>query len=141
MLRTIAVVALLSAGPAAVGQSRAPSFDPARPPRAGDEGVFYGPLVRVQDGASLIAKIQGVKMEIRLAEIDAPERDQPYGSEAKQVLVSLAPAGQQLVIMTLYEVEQQARNAKRGLWALSLKDRIEPWVWREEKSRGSGPEL
>lgn len=178
MLRTIAVVALLSVGLAAVGQSRAPRFDPAHPPRAGDEGVFYGPLVRVQDGDSLIAKIQGVKMEIRLAQIDAPERDQPYGSEAKQVLVSLAPAGQQLVIMpldtdrygrtvaqvwngtkhlnpemvkrgaawfysaharsaALYEVEQEARNAKRGLWALSLKDRVEPWVWRDRK-RGDG---
>ncbi len=171
VLRTIAVVALLSVGWAAGGQSRAPRFDPAHPPRAGDEGVFYGPLVRVQDGDSLIAKIQGVKMEIRLAEIDAPERDQPYGGEAKQVLASLATSTQLVILpldtdrygrtvaqvwsgtthlnpemvkrgaawfdaryarsVTLYEVEQEARNAKRGLWALSLKERIEPWVWRE----------
>ena len=33
----------------------------------------------------------------------------------------------------LYDVEQEARNAKRGLWALPLKDRVEPWVWRERK--------
>jgi endonuclease YncB( thermonuclease family) len=31
----------------------------------------------------------------------------------------------------LYDVEQDARNAKRGLWALPLDDRLEPWVWRE----------
>jgi endonuclease YncB( thermonuclease family) len=31
----------------------------------------------------------------------------------------------------LYDVEQEARTAKRGLWALPLKDRIEPWVWRK----------
>lgn len=161
-MRTVAVVALLFAG-LATGQARAP--------RAGDEGVFYGPLVRVQDGDSLIAKIQGVAMEIRLAEVDAPELAQPYGREAKQVLASLA-AGRQLVIKpldtdrygrtvahvwngetqlnaelvrrggawfysefarsdALYEIEQGARDAKRGLWALPLKDRIEPWVWRE----------
>ena len=143
----------------------------AHPPRAGDEGVFYGPLVRVKDGDSLVAKVQGVAMEIRLAEIDAPEIAQPYGRTAKQELASLA-SGQQLVIMpidtdrygrtvahvwngsthlnaelvkrgaawfyseyasteALYDVEQEARNAKRGLWALPLQDRLEPWEWRK----------
>ena len=35
----------------------------------------------------------------------------------------------------LYDVEQEARDAKRGLWALPLKDRVEPWVWRERAQR------
>jgi endonuclease YncB( thermonuclease family) len=169
--RAVALIALLFVGLAA-GQSRAPRFDPAHPPQAGDEGVFYGPLVRVKDGDSLVAKVQGVAMEIRLAEIDSPELNQPYGRDAKQALASLA-SGRQLVIMpfdtdrygrtvahvwngathlnaemvkrgaawfyseyarsaTLYEVEQEARSAKRGLWALPLKERIEPWLWREQ---------
>jgi endonuclease YncB( thermonuclease family) len=84
----------------AAGQSRAPRFDPAHPPRAGDEGVFYGPLVRVKDGDSLVVKVQGVAMDFRLAEIDAPEIDQPYGQQAKRDLLALA-RGQQLVIMPL----------------------------------------
>ena len=141
--------------------------------RAGDEGVFYGPLVRVKDGDSLVVKVQGVAMDVRLSGIDAPELDQPYGREAKQALVSLA-AGRQLVVEPLdtdrygrtvahvwngetqlntemvkrggawfysefarndelYQVEQEARNAKRGLWALPRKDRVEPWVWRERR--------
>ena len=33
----------------------------------------------------------------------------------------------------LYDVEQEARDKKRGLWTLPLKDRVEPWVWRESK--------
>jgi endonuclease YncB( thermonuclease family) len=66
-------------------------------PRAGDEGVFYGPLVRVKDGDSLVVKVQGVAMEFRLADIDAPEIDQPYGQQAKRELASLA-AGRQLVL-------------------------------------------
>lgn len=150
-----------------------PAYDAAHPPRAGDEGVFYGPLVRVTDGDSLFAKVQGVVMEFRLAEIDAPEYDQPYGSEAKRELAELID-DRPLVIVpfdtdsygrtvahvwvgdlqlnrelvkrgdawflsdftrdeTLYYVEQAARDARRGLWALPLKERIEPWEWRKRK--------
>lgn len=168
--RTVALIALFLVG-LATAQSRPPRFDPEHPPRAGDEGVFYGPMIRVKDGDSLVAKVQGVAMEIRLAAIDSPEIEQPYGKDAKQMLMSLA-SGQQLVIMpfdtdrygrtvahvwngathlnaemvkrgaawfypeyarsaTFYEVEQEARSAKRGLWALPLEERIEPWLWRE----------
>ena len=136
--------------------------------------MFYGPLVRVKDGDSLVAKVQGVAMDIRLAEIDAPEIDQPYGQRGEAGCSLSLACGQQLVIMpldtdrygrtvahvwngtthlnaemvkrgaawfyskyarseTLYDVEQEARDAKRGLWALPLKDRVEPWVWRERK--------
>jgi endonuclease YncB( thermonuclease family) len=172
MSRPVAAIALLCFGlAAAAGPSPAPRIDPAHPPRAGDEGVFYGPLVRVKDGDSLVAKVQGVAMEIRLAEIDAPEMAQPYGRAAKQELAALA-SGQQLVIMpidtdrygrtvahvwngsthlnaelvkrgaawfyseyastdALYALEQEARNAKRGLWAWPLRDRLEPWEWRK----------
>jgi len=65
MSRAVAVVALLFVA-VATGQSSKPLFDPAQPPRAGDEGVFYGPLVRVKDGDSLVAKVQGVAMDFRL---------------------------------------------------------------------------
>jgi endonuclease YncB( thermonuclease family) len=163
MLRTVAVVTLMLLTVAAA----------PHPPRPGDEGVFYGPLLRVKDGDSLVAKVQGVEMEFRLAEIDAPERDQPYGEQAKRELMALA-RGQQLVLRpvdtdrygrtvvhvwngttylnaeivrrggawfytefargpALYDVEQEARKEKRGLWALPLQDRIEPWEWRKRK--------
>lgn len=160
-------------------QANAPKFDPAHPPRPGDEGVFHGPLLRVKDGDTLEAKVQGVAMEFRLAEIDAPELHQPYGDKSKRELLSLL-ADRYLVIMpfdtdrygrtvahiwsggthlneelvqrgaawfydaysrgdALYYVEQDARKAKRGLWALPLKDRIEPWVWRrDERLEGEG---
>ena len=32
----------------------------------------------------------------------------------------------------LFEVENQARDAKRGLWALPVEERVEPWVWRKK---------
>lgn len=60
-----------------------------QPPRAGDEGVFYGPFVSVVDGDTLKAKVQGVVMTFRLQGIDAPERDQPYGSTSTALLDQL----------------------------------------------------
>src|SRR5262245_17759667 len=88
MSRAVALIALLFLAVAA-GHSRAP--------RAGDEGVFYGPLLRVKDGDSLVVRVQGVAMDFRLADVDAPEIDQPYGPQAKRELASLA-AGKQLVL-------------------------------------------
>lgn len=143
------------------------------PPRPGDEGVFYGPVIATIDGDSLKAKIQGVVMEFRLAGIDAPESDQPYGRQAAAALRELVE-GRQIVVVfedvdrygrivgtvwvdslainrelvsrgaawfypqfardeTLFHVEEEARDARRGLWALPVADRVEPWVWRERK--------
>lgn len=142
------------------------------PPRAGDEGVFFGPAMRIVDGDTFEAKIQGVVMKFRLEGVDTPERDQPYGTEATITLQRLL-AGKQVVLVpfdtdhhgrtvvrtwvgdlyvnyqmvllgagwydpeyardsALYQAEEDARHAKRGLWALPLSHRIEPWVWRKE---------
>jgi endonuclease YncB( thermonuclease family) len=69
-----------------------------RPPREGDEGVFYGPFVSVVDGDTFKAKVQGVVMTFRLQGVDAPERAQPYGSTSTAVLHQLISA-QQLVLV------------------------------------------
>jgi len=150
-----------------------PKFTAAHPPRAGDEGVFFGPVLRVTDGDTLRVKVQGVAMDFRLAQIDAPEKDQPHGERSRAELLRLV-GGQKLVLVpidtdrygrtvadvwvgnrnvnralvksgdawfydefsqdaALYELEQQARSAKRGLWALPPAQRIEPWRWRRER--------
>jgi endonuclease YncB( thermonuclease family) len=150
-----------------------PVYGDSHLPRAGDEGVFLGPLVSVTDGDTLWVRIQGVAMEIRLSAVDAPESDQPYGSRATAELRSLVK-GRQLVLVfvdvdrygrivadvwadeisinqemvkrgaawfyaqyarrdDLFSIEAAAREAKRGVWALPVKDRIEPWLWRERK--------
>jgi endonuclease YncB( thermonuclease family) len=67
-------------------------------PKTGEEGVFFGPLVRVLDGDTFDAKVQGVVMDFRLAEIDAPESTQPYGSKSRDELARLVK-GKQLVIV------------------------------------------
>lgn len=147
-------------------------FDPSKPAHAGDEGVLFGPLIRVVDGDTLIVKIQGANLRIRLIGIDAPESDQPFGDEARNELASLI--GEQQCVLVYDEgdghgrlvahlwigdtyvndemikrgmawfdsvyapdnylepSEEEAREAKRGLWALPLDDRVPPWEWRKE---------
>lgn len=39
----------------------------------------------------------------------------------------------------LFRVEEEARDARRGLWALPAADRTEPWVWRERKRTAGQP--
>lgn len=77
-----------------------PAYDSEHPPKAGDEGIFYGPFVRLVDGDTFHAKVQGVDMEFRLQGIDAPEHDQPYGAESTALLRQLTRGpGQQLVLV------------------------------------------
>ncbi len=33
---------------------------------------------------------------------------------------------------TLYDLENQARSEKRGLWSLPEADRVPPWEWRRQ---------
>jgi endonuclease YncB( thermonuclease family) len=112
-------------------------------------------------------------MEFRLAGIDAPESDQPYGRRAAAELRDLVKGRQITVVFedvdrygrivgevwvdslsinrelvargaawfypqfarddTLFQIEEEARNARRGLWALPADERIELWVWRERR--------
>ncbi len=130
------------------------------------------------DGDTFKAKIQGAVMIFRMADIDAPEKDQPYGREAREVLKA-ALDGKDVVMLRvdtdnhgrlvvhvwiaklhinrevvaqgaawfypeyahddcLFEVENEARDAKRGLWKLPPEKRVEPWVWRERKRDAGG---
>ena len=54
-----------------------------------------GRIVRITDGDGLVAEVTGFgRLNIRLAYVDAPEHDQPWGVEAKEALARLASVGQ-----------------------------------------------
>jgi endonuclease YncB( thermonuclease family) len=55
-----------------------------------EKTTLRGRVVKVIDGDSIVLESQGEKSSIRLSEIDAPERDQPYGPESKRALQRLA---------------------------------------------------
>lgn len=89
------------------GAGKTPPSVRERPPREGDEGVFYGPFVSVVDGDTFKAKVQGVVMTFRLQGIDAPERDQPYGSTSTAVLQQLIRA--QNLVLVFADVDAYGR--------------------------------
>lgn len=161
-------------------RAQSAKIDTSRRPNVGEEGVFDGPVLWVTDGDSLRVLIRGRDTEVRLADVDAPEREQPYGWNAKLQLIDLVrdkhvvirprdvdqygrivafvwagdvAVNRELVVRgsawfyaqyadgdAFYRVEQEARSSKRGLWALPLEDRKEPWVWRRERARNGAGE-
>ena len=52
------------------------------------------------------------RLRVRLAEIDAPERKQPYGAEAKQALSDLVLEKQ--VVLHVQEVDRYGRTLARA---------------------------
>jgi endonuclease YncB( thermonuclease family) len=51
---------------------------------------YTGKVVAIADGDTLTLLVDRQQMKVRLAEIDTPERRQPYGSRAKEGLSQLA---------------------------------------------------
>ena len=126
-------------------------------------------VMRVKDGDSIVVMSAGREVNVRIADMDAPELDQPYGREAKDALVSLVGGREvrlELVGGDVYrrivanvfvgdrdvaaelvgrgfawvrrayapaarliKLEDDARAARRGLWAQS--DPVPPWIWRK----------
>jgi endonuclease YncB( thermonuclease family) len=138
---------------------------------ADEETVLRGPVTRVKDGDSFVLLSRGQPVEVRIAEIDAPELAQPYGDAARRalerrisrrdvrvvvrttdaygrsvgrLLVGDTDIGRELVRegaawvsrrygedLELYDLESEARRARRGLWATAEADRTPPWQWRQ----------
>jgi endonuclease YncB( thermonuclease family) len=133
-----------------------------------------GRVVGITDGDTLtLLTPQRREVKIRLAEIDTPERRQPYGTRARQVLSDLAfrrdvrvdvqdtdrygrtvgriyagrvDVNAEMVRRgaawvyrrysrdpALLVLEDEARQARRGVWALPESQRTPPWEWRRER--------
>jgi len=142
----------------------------ALPAPASAETFFEARVVAVQDGDSLIVEVEGERLRIRIAGIDAPEYGQPWSRRAREALKQRVAArsvrinavtvdvygrtvgevyaddvcvGCELVRdghawayrrydpdPVLLELEEAARDARRGLWGLSEAERTPPWEWR-----------
>ena len=135
----------------------------------------------VQDGDSIIVCCeQGKSFTVRLRDIDAPEKNQPYAEQSREFLRHLLKGqtfklkgldtdryGRRLVDIMLVDkqsmeqysvntimvesgsawvwrysddyklryIQKQARDEKKGLWALPENQRVEPWLWREQNRR------
>jgi endonuclease YncB( thermonuclease family) len=133
---------------------------------------FTGKVVSVADGDTITVLREHEQIKVRLNEIDAPEKAQPYGNRSKQSLselcfdktATLAEQGKDRYGRTLarvhcdginanaeqvrqgmawvyrrytskdsplYAVEDEAKAARRGLWADA--EPVAPWEWRSDK--------
>jgi micrococcal nuclease len=64
------------------------------PVRSGSEAGMPVRLIRVVDGDSLRLRIAGYEeTRFRLASVDAPERDQPFGNQASRCLKDILASG------------------------------------------------
>jgi micrococcal nuclease len=140
------------------------------------ETEFSAKVVAVLDGDTVlvvhkaVGQRAGGLMKIRLAEIDAPEKDQDYGAESSSSLKKMVWHRQVIVHTRVVDkygrtvaqlevdglrvneemlrrgmaweyshyhsdrryiaIEQEARQAGRGLWA--QRDPTPPWIWRKQ---------
>jgi endonuclease YncB( thermonuclease family) len=131
---------------------------------------FSGKVVAVMDGDTLLVIRDGHPVKVRLAEIDAPEKLQPFGIASKKSLAEMVK-GKQVRVMSravddygrliakvyvgdvnvnheqvrrgmaweysryhsnrdLMDLQREAQQAKRGLWAEP--DAVEPSAWRKQ---------
>jgi endonuclease YncB( thermonuclease family) len=78
---------------------------------AGDED-FTGTVTRVFDGDSFLVRPPGQKdIDVRLLDIDAPEKKQPHGAEARAALVRLI--GDRQVRVDVVETDHYGRKVAR----------------------------
>ena len=133
---------------------------------------FTGKVVGVADGDSITVLRDREQVKVRLVEIDAPEKAQPFGNRSKQALEDLVK-GQEVRVVergqdryhrtlgrvyrgdldvnaeqvrqgmawvfrqyakdaTLYPIEAEAKEQKRGLWRDS--EPVPPWEWRKTQA-------
>ena len=69
---------------------------------------IYGTVVSVADGDTVTLKADDTTHKIRLAEIDTPERDQPYGLAATSALTDLL-LGHQVQVKVVKESDRYGR--------------------------------
>ena len=152
-----------------LGQAAALVYLLQRPPDCRLSGV----VAHVTDGDTLTLDLGQTTRKIRLSEIDTPEKNQPYGAQAEQLLTTWVAGkavrvrdegpdkyGRTLGRVYLGEIdinaalvaygsawvyrqysqdaplitlEEQARAARRGLWALPADQQIPPWEFRHAK--------
>jgi endonuclease YncB( thermonuclease family) len=161
---------------ALLGGASCPAPDARAEKRRAAPGTLLAASVgHVKDGDSLVLLSGGQRLEVRIAEIDAPELGQPFGRKARQALLrrvegrevrlevvdhdrydrtvgrlfvgdedvgrALVREGTAWVSRRygrdpgLFELEAEARAARRGLWALPEAERTPPWRWRDAHPR------
>jgi endonuclease YncB( thermonuclease family) len=114
--------------------------------------VFDAFVLFVTDGDSLTVSREGERIKIRLADIDAPEKEQPFGKQSRVSLRELA--GKRQVRIDSRAVDQYGRlvaqvgiegldvnreQVRRGMaWTYSYRRADNPYQDSQEEARAAG---
>ena len=114
--------------------------------------VFDAPVLFVSDGDSITVSREGERIKIRLADIDAPERAQPYGKQSRASLRELV--GKRRVRIDSRVVDQYGRlvaqvsiegqdvnreQVRRGMaWTYSYRSADNPYQHSQDEARAAG---
>ncbi len=90
-----------------------------------DKTTLEGKAIKIADGDTItLLQESGDKVRIRLSDIDAPEKNQPYGSKSKEALASLV--GNKTVVVKVITTDRYGRavgrifvkhpNPEKGEW-------------------------
>lgn len=81
-------------------------------PACADEQDFSGVVRKIFDGDSfLVRPAQGRDVDVRLQDVDAPEKDQPYGATARSALVNII--GDRSVFVDVVDTDHYGRKVVR----------------------------
>ena len=102
--------------------------------------AFVALVIAISDGDTLTVLHDQQQVKIRLAEIDAPERRQPFGTRSRQALAELCfkvqatirPAAKDRYGRTVAKVECQGQDAG----AAQVREGM-AWVYRAYAPKGS----
>ncbi len=89
----------------------APGLDAYAAEAGGDRAALMGNVVKVFDGDSLVVRAAHQDLEVRLADVDAPEKGQPYADQARRALTSLVY--HRKVTIEVLDVDQYHRKVAR----------------------------
>lgn len=96
------------------------------------QGMLQGRIERIIDGDTLVLAVEGRRMTVRIAGIDAPELAQPFGAQASAALQALAGAAEAQA--RCYGLDRWQRHlcqvSVRGMDLAQLQvGRGLAWVW------------
>ena len=116
------------------------SCTPPPPPDVLDGETLRVLVEKVRDGDSLLTRVDGRHVEVRLHGIDAPEFDQPWGEESRAALVALVLG--ESVRLTVTDTDRFGRkiavvrrDADREPVNLRLVRDGHAWVFRRYEKR------
>jgi endonuclease YncB( thermonuclease family) len=100
-----------------------PRYEPSPATLGADQPVLVGTVVQVTDGDTIKVQLSSGPISVRFDSIDAPEKNQPWGPEARAALASRVD--QQVVTL---DVKEQDRYERLVAVVLLGDENINAWM-------------